>query len=221
MKTVNIFLTGVGGQGILLAGEILSRTLMEMGFDVKKSEVHGMAQRGGSVISHVRFGQRVASPLIPKGEADFLLAFEALEALRWIDFLKPEGRLIVNRQEIMPITVTSGRMRYPEDIFKKIVLRHPRTLIVDALGLAEKTGNIRTINSVMLGVVSHQLSIPEEIIKKVIAHLLPERLVFINKRAFELGRQNSGARQAGKGSRLLDAAASTLIYDGQSLSTEK
>ncbi len=196
MKTVNILLAGVGGQGILLAGEILSLSLIEMGFDVKKSEVHGMAQRGGSVISHVRFGQRVDSPIIPKGKADILLAFEALEALRYINYLNPAGPLIVNRQEIMPLSVTSGSMKYPEDIYFKIEQRHRRTHFVDALRLADKTGSVRTVNSVMLGVLSLSLGIPSEIIKKVMARLLPsEKLVFMNLRAFEFGRQNLTARQ--------------------------
>ena len=154
MKMTNILLAGVGGQGIILAGEILSLSFIEMGFDVKKSDVHGMAQRGGSVISHVRVGQRIDSPLIPKGKADVLLAFEALEALRWIDYLGPEGSLIVNRQKIMPISVISGRRKYPENIYEKITQRHPQTCFIDALSLANKTGHVRTVNSVMLGALS-------------------------------------------------------------------
>ena len=136
MNTKNIFLAGVGGQGILLAGEILCLTLMECGFDVKKSEVHGMAQRGGSVTCHVRYGSKVFSPLIPRGEADILIAFEALKALRYIDFLKEEGTLLVNCQEIMPTTVTSGQHLYPENIYDRIQKQNPGSRIIHGLELA-------------------------------------------------------------------------------------
>jgi indolepyruvate ferredoxin oxidoreductase beta subunit len=178
----------VGGQGILLAGEILCLTLMDCGFDVKKSEVHGMAQRGGSVTSHVRAAGKVFSPLIPRGEADLLLAFEALEALRWIDFLKRDGTLLVNRQEIMPTTVTSGRVSYPDRIYDRIRKKHPRTRIIDGLDLARRTGNVRTVNSVMVGAASRELNVPEETWKAVISRRLPERFVSVNLKAFELGR---------------------------------
>jgi len=188
MNTVNILLAGVGGQGILLAGELLCLSFIEMGFDVKMSEIHGMAQRGGTVTSHVRYGEKITSPLISKGEADILLAFEALEALRSLDFLKPEGRLIVNRQEIMPLTVTTGKSRYPDNIYKLLMRKHPRIQVVDALGLARKTGNTRTVNSVLLGAVSRELNIPDEILKNVISQRLPERYVFMNLRALELGK---------------------------------
>ena len=188
METKNIFLAGVGGQGILLAGELLCLTLMECGFDAKKSEVHGMAQRGGSVTSHVRYGPEVYSPLIPKGEADILIAFEALEALRWGDFLKKGGKLLVNRQEIMPTTVTSGRMEYPGEIYEKIRKKHPGVRVVDGLGLARETGNVRAVNTVMVGAVSRELDVPLKTWKKVITRRLPERFVSLNLKAFELGR---------------------------------
>jgi len=187
-KTQNIFLAGVGGQGILLAGELLCLTLMECGYDTKKSEVHGMAQRGGSVTSHVRFGRKVFSPLIPRGEADILMAFEALEALRWSAFLKKGGKLLVNRQEIMPTTVTSGRMQYPQDIYEKIRKKHPGMRVIDGLELARQTGNVRAVNSIMVGAVSRELDVPERTWKKVIARRLPERFVSVNLKAFELGR---------------------------------
>ncbi len=188
METRNIFLAGVGGQGILLAGELLCHTLMECGYDAKKSEVHGMAQRGGSVTSHVRYGRKVSSPLIPKGEADILIAFEALEALRWYDFLKKGGKLLVNRQEIMPTTVTSGRAKYPEDIYEKLRKKHSGVRVIDGLELARQTGNVRTVNSVLVGAVSRELDVPEKTWKKVIARRLPERFVAMNLKAFELGR---------------------------------
>ena len=188
MKTNNIFLAGVGGQGVLLASELLCLSLMETGLDVKKSEVHGMAQRGGSVTSHVRYGEKVFSPLIPKGEADILLAFEALEALRWMGFLKKDGFLLVNRQEINPTTVTSGRMSYPENIYDLISEKHPNTRVVDGLGLAKKAGNVRAVNSVLVGAASRHMDIPEEIWKRVITRRIPEKFVSLNLHAFDLGR---------------------------------
>lgn len=186
--TYNIFIAGVGGQGILLAGELLCLAVMECGHDAKKSEVHGMAQRGGSVTSHVRFGPKVFSPLIPEGEADILMAFEALEALRWGGFLRKGGKVLVNRQEIMPTTVTSGRMRYPDDIYDRIRKKHPGTRVVDGLELARQTGDVRTVNSVLLGAVSRELDVPEKVWRKVITRYLPERFVSMNLKAFELGR---------------------------------
>jgi indolepyruvate ferredoxin oxidoreductase beta subunit len=188
LKSQDIFLAGVGGQGILLAGEILCLVFMDAGLDVKKSEVHGMAQRGGSVTSHVRCGRRVFSPLIPEGEADILMGFEALEALRWIEFLKEDGVLLVNRQKINPTTVTSGRMEYPNRIYDLLKRRHPNLRIVDGMKLARKAGDVRTVNSVLVGAISRELDIPEEKWKKAISQRLPERLVPVNLHAFELGR---------------------------------
>jgi indolepyruvate ferredoxin oxidoreductase beta subunit len=162
---------------------------MDAGLDVKKSEVHGMAQRGGSVTSHVRCGRRVFSPLIPEGEADILMGFEALEALRWIEFLKEDGVLLVNRQKINPTTVTSGRMEYPNRIYDLLKRRHPNLRIVDGMKLARKAGDVRTVNSVLVGAISRELDIPEEKWKKAISQRLPERLVPVNLHAFELGRR--------------------------------
>ena len=173
MKAQDIFLAGVGGQGILLAGEILCIVFMEAGLDVKKSEVHGMAQRGGSVTSHVRCGRKVFSPLIPEGQADVLMGFEALEALRWVDFLKEDGVLLVNRQKINPTTVTSGRMEYPSRIYDVLKKRHPKTRIVDGLKLARKAGDARTVNSVLVGAISREVDIPEEMWKRAISKRIP------------------------------------------------
>lgn len=188
MIAQNFFLAGVGGQGILLAGEILCHVFLEAGFDVKKSEVHGMAQRGGSVTSHVRCGPRVFSPIIPEGEADVLMGFEALEALRWIHFLKKDGVLLVNRQQINPTTVTSGRMNYPARIYDVLRKRHPRTRIVDGLKLARKAGDVRAVNSVLVGAISREVDIPREAWERAIAGRIPERFVDVNLRAFRLGR---------------------------------
>ena len=189
MKAHDIFLAGVGGQGILLAGEILCLVFMEAGLDVKKSEVHGMAQRGGSVTSHVRCGRKVFSPLIPKGDADILMGFEALEALRWVDFLKEDGVLLVNRQKINPTTVTSGRMEYPSHIYDVLKKRYPNTRVVDGLKLARKAGDVRTVNSVLVGAISREIDIPEEMWKRAISQRIPEKLVPMNLHAFELGRR--------------------------------
>jgi indolepyruvate ferredoxin oxidoreductase, beta subunit len=189
LTTRNIFLAGVGGQGVILAGEILCLGLMERGFDVKKSEVHGMAQRGGSVTSHVRYGARVFSPIIPQGEADILLAFEALEGLRWLGFLKEGGLVVVNRQEIKPTTVTSGRMKYPENIYDLIRKTNPNTRVIDALEIARRAGNDRALNSVLVGAVSREMDVPEDIWKRVIAARFPKKLVPVNMKAFELGRE--------------------------------
>ncbi len=187
-RTTNIFLAGVGGQGILLAGEILCLAFLEEGLDVKKSEVHGMAQRGGAVTSHVRAGERIFSPLIPRGRADVLVGFEPLEALRWSSFLKEDGLLLVNAQEIHPTTVTSGGMTYPEGILDLVRARRERTKVLDGLALARRAGNARTVNSVILGALSRELEIPEGTWTRVLRRRLPERLVEVNLAAFELGR---------------------------------
>ena len=188
MTTRNIFLSGVGGQGVILAGEILCLGLMEAGFDVKKSEVHGMAQRGGSVTSHVRYGEKVYSPLIPQGESDILLAFEALEGLRWLGFVKQSGLVLINCQEIKPTTVTSGRMKYPEKIYDLIREKHANTRVIDALEIARQAGSDRALNSVLVGAVSRELEVPESTWKRVISRKFPKKLVDVNWRAFDLGR---------------------------------
>lgn len=188
MKSQDFFLAGVGGQGILLAGEILCHVFMEEGLDVKKSEVHGMSQRGGSVTSHVRCGPRVFSPLIPEGQADVLMGFEALEALRWLHFLKKDGVLLVNRQQINPTTVTSGRMAYPKRIYEELKRRHPRLRVVDGLKLARRAGDVRAVNSVLVGAISREVDVPLETWKRAIAKRIPEKFVSVNLRAFELGR---------------------------------
>ena len=204
MKARNIFLAGVGGQGILLAGEILCMVFMEAGLDVKKSEVHGMAQRGGSVTSHVRCGRKVFSPLIPEGQADILMGFEALEALRWLHFLKKDGVLLVNRQKINPTTVTSGRMDYPSRIYDELKKRHARTRIVDGLKLAGKAGDVRTVNSVLVGAISRELDLPEETWRRAISQRIPEKLVSANLHAFELGR---GRYRGGRSHVVLERSA--------------
>ena len=188
-KITNIILTGVGGQGILLASEIISEAAARAGYDVKKSEIHGMSQRGGSVNSHVRFGEKIYSPLVMKGGCDLLLAFEKLEALRMADFVKEEGAIIVNDQRINPSTVISGAATYPENI-EEILNAHFRSVtFMDALKIARQAGNPRTANTVLLGAASKLLNIPLEIWENAILSNVPERAIEVNLRAFRVGLQ--------------------------------
>ena len=187
----NIILTGVGGQGILMASEIISEAAVQVGYDVKKSEIHGMAQRGGSVNSHVRFGEKVYSPLVMKGDCDLLLAFEKLEALRMASFVKEDGNIIVNNQRINPSTVISGAAVYPEDIEETLKKRFKSVAFVDALKIGQQAGNPRTANTAMLGAASKLLDIPAEIWEKAIAQRVPERYIEANLRAFKMGLEGN------------------------------
>jgi len=187
-NTTNILIAGVGGQGVLLVSEILSEACLRSGYDVKKSEVHGMAQRGGSVTSHVRFGKQIHSPLIEKGQADVLLSFEKLEALRWIAFLKPEGTVLVNAQQIPPITVSSGAATYPEDVLERLRERTSRVIVVDGIGIAQKVGNPRVVNVALLGALSNHLNIEENIWREAISAKVPPKTIVVNLKAFEAGR---------------------------------
>ncbi len=186
---MDILIVGVGGQGIILASEILADVGKDTGFDVKKSEVHGMSQRGGSVSTHVRFKDKVFSPLIKQGEADFLLAFEALEAYRWIYFLCSEGSIIVNNLKIAPTTVSSGLMEYPEDIERRIKQSGHKVQFVEGLQLAEQSGHKKAMNMVLLGALSiHLPMISEKEWLKVIKDRAPAKTQKINEKAFLLGR---------------------------------
>ena len=194
----NILIVGVGGQGVLLASEVLGDVAARSGLDVKKSEVHGMAQRGGSVVSHLRFGRRIYSPLIPRGEADFLLSFEKLETLRYLDYLRPDGRIVASGQQINPLPVSSGRMEYPGGVEKTLRERGVSFRIVDGLGLAERAGNRKAVNSVMLGILSSLLPFPRALWLESLRGFLPERLQEVNIKAFGLGRsRRSGAGRPG------------------------
>lgn len=188
-EVTNIILTGVGGQGILLASEIISESAVQAGYDVKRSEIHGMSQRGGSVNSHIRFGEKIYSPLVMKGECDLLLSFEKLESLRMADFVKKDGTIIVNDQQINPSSVISGLATYPENI-EEILNSHFKSVIfIDALKIAQQAGNPRTANVALLGVASKTLDIPVEIWENVIAQRVPERAVEVNLKAFRMGLQ--------------------------------
>ncbi|MCD6532085.1 indolepyruvate oxidoreductase subunit beta [bacterium] len=192
MATTSIFITGVGGQGIILASELLSEVALSGGYDVKKSEVHGMAQRGGSVVSAVRFGEKVYSPVISEGEADVLLAFEPLEALRTLHFAKPEGKVIVNTRPIMPATVASGAATYPQDLFDRIKKEVPDVVMLDGYALAKQAGSTRTVNVVLLGALSNFLPFSEDDWMKAIERRVPPKYLEQNKTAFKLGRNHQG-----------------------------
>jgi len=188
-KITNILMAGVGGQGTLLASEILSEVLMQAGYDVKKAEVHGMAQRGGSVVSHVRFGAKVYSSIIPEGEADVLFGFELLETYRYLPLVKPEGTVVVNNLAIAPPSVALGQAGYPVDIPNKLRKHAQHVRVVDGLQLAEQAGNPRTVNTVLLGALSNSLQPTHEQWLAAIRSLVPERFLEVNLKAFELGRQ--------------------------------
>ncbi|MHB8708436.1 MAG: indolepyruvate oxidoreductase subunit beta [Desulfuromonadales bacterium] len=184
----NILLVGVGGQGILLASEILAETFMLAGFDVKKSEIHGMSQRGGSVVSHVRFGREVFSPTVPEGEADILFGFELLEAYRYLPLLRPEAKIVVNDYRIPPPSVLLGQASYPDDLAERIHARFADTLLVDGLHLAQQAGDARAANTVLLGAVSTRLTIDESIWLEALEKMVPKKALEINRKAFQSGR---------------------------------
>lgn len=184
----NILLVGVGGQGILVASEIIAEALMLAGFDVKKSEVHGMAQRGGSVVSHVRFGEKVYSPIIPEGEADILVGFELLEAYRYLPLLKADGKIVVNDLKINPPIVSIGQEDYPEGLPEKIKNIFHGSTLVDGLALAKLTGNVKTANTVLLGALSRLSGIEEKFWLSAIERMVPGKTLEVNRKAFELGR---------------------------------
>jgi indolepyruvate ferredoxin oxidoreductase beta subunit len=190
-KVTNIFLSGVGGQGTILASNILGQVFLKVGYDVKKSEVHGMAQRGGDVTTHFRFGKKVYSPLIKYGDVDFLISFELLEAARYINWVKPEGKIIINKQEILPPAVSLGQMAYPKDIektFKKYFKNN--VWIVNGQEIARKLGNIQAANVVLVGAFSNFFSeIKEEQWTNAIKELLAAKLHELNIRAFHEGRK--------------------------------
>jgi indolepyruvate ferredoxin oxidoreductase beta subunit len=188
MNTVNILICGVGGQGVLLAGDIIAETAIASGFDAKKSEVHGMAQRGGSVLSHVRYGQKINSPLIREGEADIILSFEEMETARYLQFLKADGWLIINRQQVMPMSVATGQAEYPTDIVNQIGQQVKNVITVSGIELAEEAGSGKAVNTVLLGALAKQLDLASDKWTEVISRRVPPKTVALNKMAFELGK---------------------------------
>lgn len=188
-NVTNILMAGVGGQGVILASEIVSEAMMRAGYDVKKSEVHGMAQRGGSVTSHVRFGSTVYSPLIKDGEVDILFSFELLETMRYLDTLRENAVLMVNAQKILPPSVTLGKDTYPDNIDELLKGRYPRFELVDAPAIARQAGNAKAVNVAFVGALSRCLDIAENNWHAAIEAMLPPKLVEVNLKAFALGRE--------------------------------
>ena len=187
--TTNILLSGVGGQGIILASTIISLAAMQSGHDVKNNEVHGMAQRGGSVVCQIRFGKKVFSPLIKKGSADFLIALEKLEALRFADYLNEDGVALVNNFKISPITVLTGQTQYPPNIDEILKATFPKLHIVDGIKLAQNLGDVRTSNVIVIGLLSNYLPFKKEIWIDVIKKSVKEKFYEMNIKAFEIGRE--------------------------------
>jgi indolepyruvate ferredoxin oxidoreductase beta subunit len=186
-QITNILLAGVGGQGTLLASEVLSEVAMIAGLDVKKNEIHGMSQRGGSVVSHVRYGDKVFSSIIPEGDVDILFSFELLETCRYLPLLRQGARVVVNNWKIAPPAVALGKMAYPADLAGDIRKRFPATTVVNGLDLALQAGNPKTVNTVLLGALSNILDFDREIWLEALRKMIPERLLEINLKAFELG----------------------------------
>ncbi len=191
MKTTNFALVGVGGQGVLLASDVLAEVGLRAGLDVKKSEVHGMAQRGGAVLSQVRWGDEVHGPLVGPGEVDYLISFELLEALRWLALLKREGIAVVNDQKLPPLAVSSGGMEYPseERITKALSEATKEYYIVPALAKAEELGTDRATNVVLLGALSKHLDVPEKYWLEVIEERVPKKYIELNRQAFKAGQE--------------------------------
>lgn len=188
--TKNIMIVGVGGQGSLLASKLLGHLLLSEGYDVKVSEVHGMSQRGGSVVTYVRFGEKVYSPIIDLGEADFIVAFEKLEAARYVQYLKRDGKIVVNTQEIDPMPVITGAAQYPEELTEKMESLGVTVEAMDCLSLAEEAGSSKAVNIVLMGRLSRHFDIPVEKWEQAIRECVPERFVELNMKAFSLGRNS-------------------------------
>ncbi len=186
METKNIMIVGVGGQGTLLTSRILGGITMEAGFDVKLSEVHGMAQRGGSVVTFVRYGSKVAEPIVEEGCADLLIAFERLEALRYAHFLKKDGVIVVNDWRIDPITVVTGAAAYPENILEELSAKY-QVYSVNAMAEAEKLGNVKAFNVIVLGLAARHMDFDRDLWLKVIEKTVPPKTVETNKKAFLIG----------------------------------
>ncbi|HBL41576.1 MAG TPA: indolepyruvate oxidoreductase subunit beta [Ruminococcaceae bacterium] len=187
MKTTNIMIVGVGGQGTKHASRVIGNVFCNMGYDVKISEVHGMSQRGGSVVTYVRCGEKVASPIIEKGTADYIISFEKLEAARWIPYLAKGGKLIINEQKIDPMPVITGAMDYPDNILEKISEKGFEVISVDGLSLAKEAGNAKGVNDVLSGIFAAMNNIPEQIFLDAIDFVSKERFRESSRQAFLKG----------------------------------
>lgn len=188
METKGILLAGVGGQGVLRASDILCRVFMAAGLDVKKSEVHGMAQRGGCVTSHVRYGEKVHSPLAKKNDIDVLVSFEQMDTLRYLDYVKESGTVIINTEKIYPPAVNLGETPYPVNVTETVRRFFTKVVPVDAAALALRAGNIRAVNTVLLGALSSCLSFSVELWEQVLQESFPAKLIKANREAFQMGR---------------------------------
>lgn len=183
----NILIVGVGGQGTLLASRVLGAIADIEGLDCKLSEVHGMSQRGGSVVTHVRMGDNICAPLVSEGDADFIMAFEKLEAMRWSYYLKKEGKILINDQEIMPMPVITGQADYPINVYERLEELKKNIVVIDALNKAGEAGNTKAVNVVMIGALCALIGIPYEVAEKAIERCVPARLLEVNIKALKLG----------------------------------
>ena len=189
MATKNIMIVGVGGQGTLLASKMLGFVLLQQGYDVKVSEVHGMSQRGGSVVTYVRYGKKVYSPVIDKGEADVIISFEKLEAARWLEFLKKDGTIITNTQEVEPMPVITGAAAYPENLIEKMQAAGAKVDAKDFLSIAQEAGSAKAVNIALMGRLSTYFpEISDEQWQDAIEKIVPPKFLDLNKKAFEAGR---------------------------------
>lgn len=188
--TKSVMIVGVGGQGTLLASRLLGNVLVGQGYDVKISEVHGMSQRGGSVVTYVKYGESVDSPIIEKGEADIILSFEELEAARWLPYLKTTGKMIVNTQKIDPMPVITGAAVYPKKIVDSLKASGANVLAVDALRIALEAGNPKAVNVALIGVMAKSTDIPYDVWVSTIKSTVPEKFLELNLKAFDLGYNN-------------------------------
>lgn len=188
METKSIMIVGVGGQGSLLASRLLGNVLLAQGYDVKVSEVHGMSQRGGSVVTYVKYGDKVYSPVIEKGEADAVISFEILEAARCLPYLKKGGLLVTSTQQIDPMPVITGAVQYPSELVEKLKAQCSEVVAVDALKLAEEAGSAKASNVVLMGAFSKRTDFSEELWHKAVEQCVPPKFLELNRKAFELGR---------------------------------
>ncbi|MBQ8249818.1 MAG: indolepyruvate oxidoreductase subunit beta [Clostridia bacterium] len=189
--TKNIMIVGVGGQGSLLASRILGNAVLLQNYDVKVSEVHGMSQRGGSVVTYVKYGDKVASPVICKGEADVIMSFELLEAARWLPYLKKDGVIITNTQQINPMPVVTGAAEYPADLVEKMKAAGAKVIAADALEIAREAGSEKAVNVALIGMAAHALGIDDETLREAVRISVPEKFLELNLKAFDLGASHS------------------------------
>ena len=187
--TKNMMIVGVGGQGSLLASKLIGHVLLSQGFDVKVSEVHGMSQRGGSVVTYVRWGEKVYSPIVDRGEADFIVSFELLEAARYLEYLRPDGQIVTGAQQIDPMPVITGAAAYPENLLEKMRALGVKVDAVDTLGLSQEAGSTKTANIVLMGRLSRYFDFGEEVWQEALSACIAPKFLEMNKKAFALGQR--------------------------------